>query len=112
MQVEPGRVLADLRELAALTSNQNGAQRVAFTPEWQKARSWLRERLEALPVELAEDDAQNHWATLPGESNPPLAIGSHLDSVPNGGWLDGALAGRDTHRDDLHPQLGWPLAHG
>ncbi|HEX6388044.1 MAG TPA: Zn-dependent hydrolase, partial [Solirubrobacteraceae bacterium] len=88
---DPDRVLTDLRELARLTSDDAGAQRVAFTPGWDTARAWLRDRLAQLPVTVAEDPARNLWATLPGAAGPPLAIGSHLDSVPNGGWLDGAL---------------------
>jgi N-carbamoyl-L-amino-acid hydrolase len=89
--LDPDRVLADLRELAALTSDEAGAQRVAFTPMWDRAREWLRERLEELPVEVTEDSARNLWATLQGDEDPPLAVGSHIDSVPSGGWLDGVL---------------------
>jgi hydantoinase/carbamoylase family amidase len=89
--VEPERVIADLRELASLSSDERGAQRVAFTEPWLAARAWLRDRLSSLPVEVVEDDAQNLWATLRGSEDPPVAVGSHLDSVPNGGWLDGAL---------------------
>jgi hydantoinase/carbamoylase family amidase len=89
--LEPERVIADLRELASLSSDERGAQRVAFTKPWLAARAWLRDRLSSLPVEVAEDDAQNLWATLRGDEDPPVAVGSHLDSVPDGGWLDGTL---------------------
>jgi len=91
LRVDPDRVINDLRELAALTSDERGAQRVAFTPGWERARDWLRAKLAALPVEVFEDGARNLWATLPRGPGPALAIGSHLDSVPDGGWLDGAL---------------------
>ena len=91
MPADPSRVIANLRELAALTSDANGAQRIAFTPTWQKARDWFAEKLIGLPVERHRDAAGNVWVTLPGDSSKALVLGSHLDSVPNGGWLDGAL---------------------
>ncbi len=89
--LDPKRTIAELKELRALTGDENGAQRVAFTPMWLKARAWLREKLAALPVEVHADAAGNLWATLRGESEQALLIGGHIDSVPNGGWLDGCL---------------------
>lgn len=89
--LNPKRVILDLKELRELTGDGNGAQRVAFTSTWQKARSWLRAKLAELPVEVHEDAAGNLWATLRGESERELLIGGHIDSVPNGGWLDGCL---------------------
>ena len=91
MPADPSRVIANLRELAALTSDSNGAQRIAFTFTWQKARDWFADKLTGLPAERHRDAAGNVWVTLPGESPKALVFGSHLDSVPNGGWLDGAL---------------------
>jgi N-carbamoyl-L-amino-acid hydrolase len=85
------RAIDDLRELASLTSNEEGAQRVAWTPTWAAARAWMREQLDELPVEVVTDEAGNVWATLSGESERAVLIGGHIDSVPNGGWLDGAL---------------------
>jgi N-carbamoyl-L-amino-acid hydrolase len=87
----PGRVLADLAELRKLTADEHGAQRVAFTPVWQQARVWFRTKLNALPVEQHVDAAGNLWATLKGRSPRSMVIGSHLDSIPGGGWLDGCL---------------------
>ena len=87
----PKRTVAELKELRALTADENGAQRVAFTPIWVKTRAWLRKKLEALPVEIHNDAAGNTWTTLRGESDRALLIGGHMDSVPNGGWLDGCL---------------------
>jgi hydantoinase/carbamoylase family amidase len=89
--LDPKRTLRELKELRALTSDENGAQRVAFTAMWAKARAWLREKLEELPLEIHRDEAGNVWATLAGESDQALLIGGHIDSVPNGGWLDGSL---------------------
>ncbi len=88
---DPKRTVTELKELRALTADENGAQRVAFTPAWLAARAWLREKLAALPVEVHTDAAGNLWATLRGEAEAALLIGGHLDSVPNGGWLDGCL---------------------
>ena len=91
MALNPQRTIAELKELRALTGDENGAQRVAFTPTWAKARAWLREKMNGLPVEVHDDAAGNTWATLRGESEKALLIGGHMDSVPNGGWLDGCL---------------------
>jgi N-carbamoyl-L-amino-acid hydrolase len=95
MPADPSRVIANLRELAALTSDPSGAQRLAFTPTWQTARDWFKTKLSDLPaewkIEHHLDAAGNSWTTLPGASPRSLVLGSHLDSVPNGGWLDGAL---------------------
>jgi hydantoinase/carbamoylase family amidase len=89
--LDPSRALADLKELRALTENADGAQRLAFTPTWAKAREWLCEKMAELPVETHTDAAGNLWFTLPGDSEQSLIIGGHIDSVPNGGWLDGCL---------------------
>jgi N-carbamoyl-L-amino-acid hydrolase len=91
MPADPKRVLADLRELRELTGDANGAQRVAWTPTWLKAREWFNSKLDGLPVERHTDAAGNVWVTLKGESEQAVILGSHLDSVPNGGWLDGCL---------------------
>jgi hydantoinase/carbamoylase family amidase len=91
MNTNPQRTIAELKELRELTSDENGAQRVAFTPTWAKARAWLRKKLEAFGPDIHTDEAGNLWATLRGESDKALLIGGHIDSVPNGGWLDGSL---------------------
>jgi hydantoinase/carbamoylase family amidase len=89
--LKPSRTIDDLKELRALTEDADGAQRVAFTHTWAKARQWLCEKMAALPVEQHTDAAGNLWFTLPGDSEKSLIIGGHIDSVPNGGWLDGCL---------------------
>jgi N-carbamoyl-L-amino-acid hydrolase len=89
--LDPGRTVAELRELQELTGDENGAQRVAWTDAWQRAREWLRGKLAGTGAEETIDAAANQWFTLPGESERALLIGGHIDSVPNGGWLDGAL---------------------
>ena len=91
MSLNPQRTIAELKELRALTEDENGAQRVAWTDMWLKARAWFQTKLDGLPVEQHTDSAGNHWVTLHGESEKALIIGGHIDSVPNGGWLDGCL---------------------
>src|SRR5579872_4074238 len=91
MSIDPKRTVAELKELRALTSDDNGAQRVAWTDTWLKAREWFKSKLKDLPVEQHFDAAGNGWVTLAGASEKALLLGGHLDSVPNGGWLDGAL---------------------
>jgi N-carbamoyl-L-amino-acid hydrolase len=91
MNVDPQRTIAELKELRALTGDENGAQRIAWSDTWLKAREWFTAKLRDLPVERHYDAAGNHWITLRGASDKALILGSHLDSVPNGGWLDGCL---------------------
>jgi hydantoinase/carbamoylase family amidase len=91
MALSPSRVVEDLKELRELTGDENGAQRVAWTDTWERARAWLREKLSGLPLEHEIDEAGNQWWTLRGGSEQAVLIGGHIDSVPNGGWLDGAL---------------------
>ncbi|NJM40778.1 MAG: M20 family metallo-hydrolase [Anaerolineae bacterium] len=90
--LNPKRTVAELKELRALTGDENGAQRVAWTDTWAKSRAWLKEKALAIPgVTHQMDEAGNYWFTLKGKSKKELLIGGHMDSVPNGGWLDGCL---------------------
>jgi N-carbamoyl-L-amino-acid hydrolase len=91
MPLSPSRTVAELKELRELTGDENGAQRVAWTETWERAREWLRVKLDGLPLEYELDEAGNQWWTLRGVSERAVLIGGHIDSVPNGGWLDGAL---------------------
>ena len=110
-RLEPGRVIADLRELQRRTGDEDGAQRVCWSDTWTEAREFLRELLAELEIEPEVDEAGNLWARLEGATRdaPALALGSHLDSVPSGGWLDGALgvlAGLEVLR--AHARTGGP----
>ena len=91
MPLDPARTVSELRELRELTGDENGAQRVAWTPIWAQAKDWLGSKLDGLPLEYEVDEAGNQWWTLRGESERAVLLGGHIDSVPNGGWLDGCL---------------------
>jgi N-carbamoyl-L-amino-acid hydrolase len=89
--IDAERVIADLRELQRRTGDKEGAQRLCWGDGWRQAREFLGELLGEIELEFEVDEAGNAWAYLEGEAEPALAVGSHLDSVPSGGWLDGAL---------------------
>src|SRR6185312_11422506 len=89
--LDPKRTVAELKELRELTGDENGAQRVAWTDTWVQAREWLRGKLEGLSLDYEVDEAGNQWWTLSGANERAVLIGGHIDSVPNGGWLDGCL---------------------
>jgi allantoate deiminase len=92
MEVDAARAVADLKEIARLTGDEDGAQRVAWTDTWIAARDWLAEELDGIEgVTVERDEAGNTWATAQGDSERFVIVGGHLDSVPNGGWLDGTL---------------------
>jgi N-carbamoyl-L-amino-acid hydrolase len=91
MSLEPGRTVAELKELRELTGDESGAQRVAWTDMWETARGWLRDKVAVTGAQEKIDAAGNQWFTLPGRSERAVLIGGHIDSVPNGGWLDGCL---------------------
>jgi N-carbamoyl-L-amino-acid hydrolase len=89
--LDPSRVVTRLEELRSLTGDAEGAQRVAWTETWAKGRAWLAESLADLPLDVERDAAGNDWYTLRGDSERAVLLGGHMDSVPNGGWLDGCL---------------------
>lgn len=91
LQEAAKHVVAELRELASLTSDEKGAQRVAWTPTWQKSRIWFADKAKQAGATISIDAAGNTWATIKGKNDDSVVIGSHIDCVPNGGWLDGAL---------------------
>src|SRR5258708_17911686 len=99
MSLNPKRTVAELKELRELTADENGAQRVAWTDVWQKARKWFATKLVGLPIEHHYDAAGNNWVTLRGASDKTLLIGGPLDSGPKRGRLCGSLnvpAGRGS----------------
>jgi N-carbamoyl-L-amino-acid hydrolase len=89
--LDPKRTVAELKELRDLTGDANGAQRVAWTDTWEQAREWLRGLVTETGAEETVDSAGNQWFTVRGGSERAVLVGGHIDSVPNGGWLDGCL---------------------
>jgi N-carbamoyl-L-amino-acid hydrolase len=92
VRLDPQAVIADLDELAAQSGGRfAGAKRLAWTPHWMRARAWLTAKLGSFGLEPERDQAGNLWARIDGERADFMIVGSHIDAVPDGGWLDGAL---------------------
>ena len=114
LRLDPEAVIADLDELANQSGGRfAGADRLAWTPRWLETRAWLRSKLEAIGLEPKLDEAGNMWAAIAGASDPFLTVGSHIDAVPDGGWLDGALGlltalevVRQLQRGERSPPIG------
>ena len=79
MPLDPARTVAELRELQELTGDENGAQRVAWTDTWERAREWLRGKVAETGAEESVDAAGNQWFTLRGASDQAVLIGGHID---------------------------------
>jgi N-carbamoyl-L-amino-acid hydrolase len=89
-KIQPERLLADLRELRGIGAQGKGVVRPAFSAKDMEARRWLKARYEDAGLEAAIDGVGN----VLGRSRNPgkaLLVGSHSDTQPTGGWLDGAL---------------------
>src|ERR1700694_2090799 len=85
------RLLADLRALAAIGGlPDGGVDRLAWSDHDLAGRRWVAERMSEAGVEPRVDAALNVFGHMPGTTGPWVLTGSHLDSVPNGGRLDGA----------------------
>lgn len=84
------RLLADLRHLRSIGAQGRGVVRPAFSAKDMEARRWLKQRYEAAGLEATIDGVGNLYgrSRRPGRS---LLSGSHSDTQPTGGWLDGAL---------------------
>jgi N-carbamoyl-L-amino-acid hydrolase len=79
-------------ELAEIGRGPGGWNRMAWGPGEDAARDWFRSAATALGLEVVQDPAANLWAVEPGGAEGPFdAVGSHLDSVADGGAFDGAL---------------------
>ena len=86
MALDPARTVVELAALEALTPDG----RLAWTPEWDRAREWLTAEAADTGAVMELDEAGNQWFTLAGRSADTLVIGGHLDSAPGAGPL-GAL---------------------
>ena len=90
IEIDPDRFLEDLRALRNIGAVETGVQRLAYTPEDRAGREWLAVRFEAAGLEAEIDGVGTVHGRWPGADRVVLA-GSHTDTVPRGGWLDGAL---------------------
>src|SRR5919106_3809507 len=100
MPLQPARTVEELRELQELTGDENGAQRVAWTETWERAREWLRGKVAETGAVESVDAAGNQWFTLRGGVDRAVLIGGHIDSLPNGGCV-----GRAPKRIGRRPGL-------
>ena len=94
LRIDSDRFQHNFETLARIGSTaQGGVHRPALSENHLAARRWFRERIAADDLEFRQDPAGNHSAVLPcpHAQAPTLLLGSHLDSVPNGGRFDGAL---------------------
>lgn len=86
--VNPDRLLADLDHLRTIGAVGTGVSRMAFTDEDIAARRWLAEQMAEAGLEVTVDACGNLFGLPPGDA-PCLLVGSHSDTQPLGGWLDG-----------------------
>ncbi len=94
LRINAGRMIAAFNQLASIgATEEGGVHRPALSESHLAAREWFREEIEQSGREFRLDGAGNHSAILTTEHSnvPTLLLGSHLDSVPNGGRFDGAL---------------------
>ncbi len=110
--IDGDRLLRDLETLATFGADtQGGVTRIAYSPEDQAGRAWVRTAFAELDLAVTTDHAGNDTWMYPGTDPTlaPIALGSHTDTVPNGGRYDGALgvlaalaAVRALHRQNRH----------
>ena len=93
LRINIQRLQHNIEELGKIGLNQQqGLDRITFSDYDLQARQWFIEKLKTLYLDVKIDAAANIWTTLPSTSElPPIVVGSHLDTVPNGGKFDGAL---------------------
>jgi len=94
LKIDAGRLETDLTRLAEIGRSEEGPglRRTAFSEGDLAARAWLAERIREAGLEVRTDGAANLGTILPGESDlPGVMTGSHIDTVPGAGQLDGAL---------------------
>ncbi|MBI2970404.1 MAG: hydantoinase/carbamoylase family amidase [Gammaproteobacteria bacterium] len=90
LPINPQRAISDLRTLAQFGRLGTGVNRRSLTADDVAARAWLLERMRTAGLEAEIDGIGNVIGRTPG-CHRHVLIGSHTDSVPKGGWLDGAM---------------------
>ncbi|MXZ25250.1 MAG: Zn-dependent hydrolase [Caldilineaceae bacterium SB0665_bin_21] len=94
LRIDGDRLVRDLETLAAIGADaQGGVTRIAYSQEDREGREWVRAEFAALGLSETTDSAGNDTWVYPGTESglAPIALGSHTDTVPNGGRYDGAL---------------------
>ena len=91
LRIDLGRLRRDIEALAAIGQDPSGGiSRPAWSPAHEEARAWLVGRMRDAGLTARVDLAGNILGRL-GEATPVVMTGSHIDTVPRGGPLDGAL---------------------
>lgn len=94
LRIDGDRLVRDLETLATIGADaQEGVTRIAYSREDREGREWVRAEFAALGLSETTDSAGNDTWVYPGTESglAPIALGSHTDTVPNGGRYDGAL---------------------
>jgi acetylornithine deacetylase/succinyl-diaminopimelate desuccinylase-like protein len=90
LKVDIDRLMSDITTLSSMGSDSRGGiTRQAYTPEYQQATTWLADAMAHIGMETRIDGAGNLIGRYGGEG-AVIALGSHIDTVPNGGEFDGA----------------------
>ena len=94
MNINLERVITDIKNLSTFTSTPNlGVTRLSFTKEDREAREYIKSEMNKIGLKVYEDGYSNLFGRLEGtiKNAPVIMMGSHFDSVKNGGPLDGVL---------------------
>ena len=113
MALDPGRVVSPAARAAGADGRRERGPASRLDRDLEHGPAWLAVCSTGFPLERERDEAGNDWWTLRGDSDRAVLIGGHIDSVPNGGWLDGCLnvvAGAEVLRRIAED--GAPARHG
>lgn len=90
IEINPDRLLSDLRHLATFGAHLTGIHRPTFSPQDMAARTWIMDRMLEARLEPELDGIGNILGRAPS-ARRRLLVGSHSDSQNHAGWLDGAM---------------------
>lgn len=89
-KIDPDRLLADLRRLADFGRYKTGVHRPTFSPQDVESRAWLERRFAEAGLDARIDGVGNVIGSSRA-NGPKLLMGSHSETQPHSGWLDGAM---------------------